>query len=155
MENLNRPQLIKGNKAIDERGQVSFVNDFDFRNVKRFYVIENTSSEIIRAFHGHLKEEKYAFVISGSALVAVVEIDDTLSPDKSKKVQRFVLTAKEPTVLYIPAGYANGNRSLEQNTKIIFFSTASLEESQKDDYRFPYDYWGKDVWDINNINNIE
>lgn len=151
MENLNKPKLIKGGIAIDQRGGVSFVNDFDFKNIKRFYMIENASTDVIRAFHGHFEEEKYALVVSGSALIAAVEINDPVNPSKDKKVQRFILSAKKPTILYIPGGYANGIRSLEKDTKIIFFSTASLEESKKDDYRFPYDYWGKDVWDISNI----
>lgn len=150
MENSSRPHLIKGGVAIDERGQVTFVNGFDFKNVKRFYVIENSSSNIIRAFHGHFKEEKYVFVVSGSALVVAVEIDDPLRPSKDKEIHRFMFSAKEPVVLYIPAGYANGISSLEEGTKIVFFSTLTLEESKADDYRFPYDYWGKELWKIKN-----
>ena len=142
------PQLIKGATSTDERGVLSFVNDFDFKSVKRFYVIENASLDVIRAFHGHLKEEKYVFVCSGRALIAAVEIDDVQNPSKEKEAQRFFLSAENPAILYIPAGYANGIRSLERGTKIIIFSTATLEESKNDDYRFPYDYWGKDVWEI-------
>lgn len=151
MENLNKkPYLIEGGLAVDDRGQLTFVNDFDFPNVKRFYMVENFSQNVIRAFHGHLKEEKYVLVVSGSAIIAVVEIDDTLKPKKSNKVHRFILSAKKPCILYIPVGYANGFRVLEENTKIIFFSTSSLEESKKDDYRFPYDYWGKEIWQVEN-----
>ncbi len=125
-----------------------FANEFNFQGVKRFYVIENADLDVIRAFHGHLKEEKYVFVISGKALVVAVEIDDPVKPDKNKEVWSLILSADKPEILHIPAGYANGLKSLGENTKIIFFSTASLEDSQKDDYRFPWDYWGKEVWDI-------
>ncbi|MDD5638544.1 MAG: dTDP-4-dehydrorhamnose 3,5-epimerase family protein [Candidatus Pacebacteria bacterium] len=151
MENLNKkPYLIEGGLAIDDRGQLTFVNDFDFSNVKRFYMVENFSQDVIRAFHGHVKEEKYVLVISGSAIIAVVEMDDILKPKKSNEVHRFILSSKKPSILHIPAGYANGFRALEKNTKIIFFSTSSLEESKGDDYRFPYDYWGEDVWKVEN-----
>lgn len=151
MENLNKkPYLIEGGFAIDDRGQLSFVNDFDFSNVKRFYMVENFSQDVIRAFHGHLKEEKYVLVVSGSAIIAAVEMDDTIKPKKSNEVSRFILSSKKPCVLYVPAGYVNGLKALEENTKIIFFSTSSLEESKGDDYRFPYDYWGKEIWQVEN-----
>ncbi len=61
MENLNKPQLMKGGLAADERGSVSFVNDFDFKDVKRFYIIKNISIDFKRGFHGHMKEEKIRF----------------------------------------------------------------------------------------------
>jgi len=143
-----KPRLIKGGISTDERGEVSFVNDFDFKDIKRFYIIENASLDVIRAFHGHLREEKFIFVVSGKALVAVVKIDDIEKPGRNKELRRFVLCADKPTVLHIPGGYANGLRSLEEGTKVIVFSTTTLEESKKDDYRFPYDYWGKQVWEI-------
>jgi len=151
MENLNKkPYLIEGGLAVDDRGQLTFANDFNFSNVKRFYMVENFSQDVIRAFHGHLKEEKYVFVVSGSAIIAVVEMDDTTKPKKSNEVHRFILSSRKPCILHIPAGYANGLKTLEENTKIIFFSTSSLEESKGDDYRFPYDYWGKEIWQVEN-----
>jgi len=151
MVNLNKkPYLIEGGLAIDDRGQVTFVNDFDFSNIKRFYMVENFSQNIIRAFHGHLKEEKYVLVVSGSAIVAAVEMDNIKKPKKSNEVHRFILSSRKPSILYIPSGYANGFKALENDTKIIFFSSATLEESKNDDYRFPYDYWGKEIWNIEN-----
>ncbi|MCX6738037.1 MAG: dTDP-4-dehydrorhamnose 3,5-epimerase family protein [Candidatus Parcubacteria bacterium] len=148
MANLNEPKIIKGNIATDERGSVSFVNNFNFKGVKRFYIVENSSKDIIRGFHGHKDEEKYVFVLSGKALICAVEMDDPINPSKDKKVFQFVLSAKEPAILHIPGGYANGVRAMEENTKVIFFSIFSMEETKNDDYRFPYDYWGKEVWNI-------
>lgn len=145
---FEKPKLIEGGIAIDDRGQLTFVNDFDFKGVKRFYIVENLSTDVVRAFHGHLREAKYALVVSGSAIVAAVAMDDTKAPNKKNEVYRFVLSARKPSVLYIPPHYANGFKALEYNTKIIFFSTASLEESKGDDYRFPHDYWGENVWEV-------
>src|SRR5680860_1568956 len=86
MENLNKkPNLIEGGLAIDDRGQLTFANDFDFSNVKRFYMVENFSQDVIRAFHGHLKEEKYVLVTSGSVIIAAVEMDDTTKPKNQTK----------------------------------------------------------------------
>ena len=141
-----KPKLFEGGIAADQRGQVSFVNGFGFEDVVRFYMVENSAEEPIRAFHGHMKEAKYVFVPSGSALVAAVKLDDAKTPSTLEIPERFVLSAKKPSVLFIPGGYANGFRALEANTRVIFFATASVEESKADDYRFPHDYWGSDVW---------
>lgn len=141
---------IVGDLAVDDRGMVSFINDFNFSDVKRFYQVENFSKDVIRAFHGHLKEGKYVYVARGSALVCVVAIDNTKNPSKKTKVQRFILSSKKPQVVYIPPGHANGFRPLEDNSLIIFYSTSTLKQSIKDDYRFPYDYWGKDIWEVEN-----
>ncbi|MFW9896815.1 MAG: dTDP-4-dehydrorhamnose 3,5-epimerase family protein, partial [Candidatus Thorarchaeota archaeon] len=102
----------------------------------------------IRAFHGHLKEAKYVYVAKGSAIVAIVELDNVESPSKLQKVERFILSDKNPQILFIPPKYANGFRPLEVDTRIIFFSTSSLEESKGDDYRYPADYWGKRIWKV-------
>ena len=142
------PRLIEGGVARDARGSLIFANDFDMRRVKRFYMVENSSLEVVRAWHGHAKEAKYVFVPSGRALVGAVVLDDLVAPSKQNKVQKFILSADKPEVLYIPGGYANGVRSLEAGTKIIFFSTATLEESKNDDFRFSVDYWGNDIWSI-------
>jgi dTDP-4-dehydrorhamnose 3,5-epimerase len=143
-------QIIPGGIAVDDRGCLIFANDFNFYGVKRFYQVQNFSTFTIRAFHGHLKEAKYVFVAKGSAIVAAVELDDVKSPSKNLKVNRFVLSDKNPQVLFIPPKYANGFRPLEEDTRILFFSTSSLEESKGDDYRFPIDYWGKEVWEVEN-----
>jgi dTDP-4-dehydrorhamnose 3,5-epimerase len=142
------PTLIAGGFAVDDRGQVSFVNGFAFDPIQRFYIVENFSTQVVRAFHGHLNEEKFVFVVSGSAIVAAVPFDDPRNPNRDVKPHRFVLSDRQPQILHIPAGHANGFRPLEPDTKIIFFSTAALEESAKDDYRFPHDYWGGDLWNV-------
>ena len=147
---FERPKVIEGGLAVDDRGQLTFLNDFSFEGVKRFYMVENFSKDVIRAWHGHLKEGKYIFLPLGSAIVAAVKMDDTDNPSKENEVYRFILSDRKPYILYIPAGYANGFRSLEEDTKMIFFSTSTLEESKGDDYRFPVDYWGNEVWEVKN-----
>ncbi len=121
-----------GGVAVDDRGNLKFVNDFDFEGVKRFYQVENHERGFIRAWHGHRKEAKYAYVAKGSAWVAVIDMDD-------KSVEKFVLSDKTPKVLYIPPGKYNGFQSLEEGTIIQFFSTSTIDESIGDDIRLPYE----------------
>ncbi|MFX1355388.1 MAG: dTDP-4-dehydrorhamnose 3,5-epimerase family protein, partial [Promethearchaeota archaeon] len=143
-------KLIEGGIAIDDRGCLNFANEFNFYGVKRFYQVQNFNISTIRAFHGHMNEAKYVYVAKGSAIVAAVKMDDIKSPSKHQKVNRFILTDKHPQILFIPPKFANGFKSLEEDTRILFFSTSSLEESKGDDYRFPADYWGKQIWEVEN-----
>lgn len=135
------PVLIEGNVSIDDRGEVAFVNDFDMSQVKRFYTVTNHKSGFIRAWHAHKKENKSVTVVNGAAIVAAVQIDDWEKPSKDSQVYRYVLSATKPAVLSIPAGFANGFMTLKKDTKLMFFSTATLEESQGDDIRFDAYYW--------------
>ena len=140
-------RLITGDLVVDDRGSVRFVNEFDFAGVKRFYIVENHQAGFVRAWHAHRREGKYVMAVQGVAIVAAVRIEDWENPPKDSPVKRFVLSAQKPSVLYIPAGYANGFKSLAAETKVMFFSTATLEESRRDDVRWSPDYFG-DVWTI-------
>lgn len=143
-------QLIEGGIAVDDRGSLNYANAFNFYGVKRFYQVQNFNTSTIRAFHGHMHEAKYVYVPKGSAIVAAVKLDDIKSPSKHQKVNRFILSDRHPQILYIPPKYANGFKSLEDDTRILFFSTSSLEETKDDDFRFPADYWGKKIWEVEN-----
>jgi len=138
--------LIQGGIAVDDRGSVGFVNDFDFRNVKRFYTVENHQQGFVRAWHAHKKEMKYVMVVAGSVLVGTVKIDDWDNPSRESVPEKFVLSDRKPCVLYIPSGYANGFMSLTADAKIMFFSSSSLEESVGDDFRYSARYW--DIWQV-------
>jgi dTDP-4-dehydrorhamnose 3,5-epimerase-like enzyme len=145
---MNKPQLIKGGVAVDDRGTLRFVNDFHFEGVRRFYEVSNFSKKTVRAWHGHKRENKWVYVAKGSAIVAAVEFDHDTKPSRDKEVHRFVLSDKNPAILAIPAGYANGFRALEPDTRIVFFSSSVLEDAKNDDFRFPHDYWGTEVWEV-------
>ena len=47
------PQLIAGGLAVDDRGAVGFVNEFDFAGVQRFYTVKNHRAGMVRAWHAH------------------------------------------------------------------------------------------------------
>ena len=143
---ISKIKVFSGGLTADKRGQLSFVNNFHFTGVKRFYQIENSGSSPVRAFHGHMKEAKYFYVAKGSILLAAVKLDNPKSPNKNAPVYKKILSHKNPTIAVVPAGYANGFKALEKNTTVIIFSTSTLAQSLKDDYRYPADYWEKEVW---------
>ena len=142
----SKPVLMAGGLAADDRGELAYVNDFRFEGVKRFYMVSNYNQGFVRAWHGHKREAKYVTAVSGAAVVGAVCIDDWERPSRELEVQRFVLSAHRPSVLYIPPGYANGFMSLTADLRLMFFSTSSLEESHGDDFRYESRYW--DIWKV-------
>jgi dTDP-4-dehydrorhamnose 3,5-epimerase-like enzyme len=141
---MTKPKLIKGNFAVDDRGFVNFNNEFILKKIKRFYIVENHQQGFIRAWHAHKKEEKFVLCINGSAIIAAVKIKDFRKPDKNEVVDKFFISERDSSIVHIPNGYANGFKTLRKNTKILFFSTSTLKQSAKDDYRYKFDYWN--IW---------
>jgi dTDP-4-dehydrorhamnose 3,5-epimerase-like enzyme len=140
------PELLRGGLAVDDRGAVSFVNDFRFEDVKRFYTVSNHRAGFVRAWHGHRNEAKYVIAVVGAALVCCVEIDDWDNPSRDLVAKRFVLSEQSPAILRVPAGYVNGFMTLTPDAKLMFFATSNLEDSLGDDFRFPARYW--DPWQV-------
>jgi dTDP-4-dehydrorhamnose 3,5-epimerase len=136
----DKPTIIQGGIGVDDRGSVRYANDFNFEGVKRFYQVENHRRGFIRAWHGHHKEGKYVYVAKGSALVGAVQINI----DSDVQPQKFILSDKQPKILWVPAGYANGFMTLEEDTIVMFFTTSTIEETKNDDIRYPYDTWN--IW---------
>lgn len=143
----SKPQLLEGEARSDERGSVRFINSFNFAGIKRFYHVRNATTKVIRAFHGHIKEAKYVYVVRGKILLAFVKLTNAHNPSPKEKVQLVTLSDDKPSIQYIPPGYANGFKVLKEHSDVIFFSTSTLEESKQDDFRFDPYYWGKEVWD--------
>jgi dTDP-4-dehydrorhamnose 3,5-epimerase len=140
------PRFIEGDLSIDDRGEVAFVNDFHFDGIKRFYMVSNNRAGFVRAWHAHRLESKYVTAVQGAAVVAVVPIDNWECPSKQAPVHRYVLSARKPSILCIPAGYANGFMSLTEDAKLFFFSTSTVAESKEDDVRYDARYWNP--WDV-------
>lgn len=164
---MEEPRLIPGGGAVDERGRVIFCNGFDFAQagIKRLYLLSNHQAGYVRAWHGHKTEAKYVLVTRGAALVCCVPLKDLERLDLPKanvttpwrepkhsstayrptretvpnppNVYRFVLSDRQPAVLYIPPGYANGHMALVTPCDVMHFSMFTIEEAKGDDLRFP------------------
>ena len=141
--NQKEASLIIGGQHIDERGKLSFFNDFDMEPVRRFYVIEHPDIKTVRAWQGHKVEQKWFYVIAGSFKVVLVLPDDWEKPSEKLSTQEFILKSTMNQVLHIPGGHANGFKALEANSKLIIFSDFSMADAGKDDYRFDKDLWYK------------
>jgi dTDP-4-dehydrorhamnose 3,5-epimerase len=140
------PELLAAGAAADDRGRLYFANDFDLRQCRRMYIVENFATGTVRAWHAHRRERKWVMALAGAALACCVAVDDWDAPSRDAEVHRFTLDAEQPKLLAIPAGYANGAMSLLPRTKLIYFSDAALDDSLQDDIRYPARYW--DPWHV-------
>lgn len=141
MNVIDYPQIIDGNIHADYRGVLKYFNEFDLESVKRFYIAEHPDTDVVRAWQAHQKEKKWFHVIDGSFKVVLVRIDDWTTPSKKLKCEEIRLDSEKNQVLNIPGGYASGFQALSPNSKLMIFSDFTLEESLKDDFRFPKDLW--------------
>ncbi len=144
-----KPKVIDIPLYQDDRGSVYCAMDMMHdKGIKRTYVVENFSKGMIRAWHGHRKGDTYMHVISGAAKMASLKyVDNYGEPWSEGEPSLNVITARKPQLFYIPAGWYNGAMSLEDNTKILVYSTLTFDEVKKDDVRLDSDVW-HNVWEV-------
>lgn len=133
--------LIKGEVFADDRGTMRFVNAFDMAEVVRFYEIAPKDQHIIRAWQAHKHEKKWFHCLSGSFVINVVEIDNFEKPSDDLEPIRIEMNSLVPEILAVPGGFATGIRASSENASLQVFSNATLEESKKDDFRYPLEKW--------------
>ncbi|WP_312743020.1 WxcM-like domain-containing protein [Sphingobacterium multivorum] len=134
-------KYINGGIAKDERGEIRFVNDFDMTEVKRFYIIKNADTELVRGWRGHRLGQRWFYVLSGSFSIDIVKIDDWDHAPRDLNVENHVLTASNSAILYLSKGCATAIRALEAGSELLTYADQSLVESIDDDYTFPLDYF--------------
>lgn len=135
------PKIIQGGSFYDHRGTISYVNDFKFSDIERFYIISNSEENPIRAWQGHKLDAKNFYCISGSFKIYFVQIDNWENPSKELLVESIFISVNDSKIVHIPAGYANAIESLEKDSKLISFSTLPLANVSDDDIRYASDYW--------------
>ena len=134
-------ETIKGGIAKDHRGNIKFVNDFDMSLVKRFYIISNADTELVRGWRAHRIEQRWFYVLAGSFAMEFVEIEDWENTPTDSPVQSQVLNASDLSVLHMPTGYALAFKALAPNSQLLVYSDYGIKDAAKDDYVFPVDYF--------------
>lgn len=127
--------------------------------IKRVYMCKNTDKGIIRGFHYHEFEEKLFYVPQGTIKFVLIKMiveqamylsehthENSFYADELDEWEITVKTLSEHSheALYVPAGYANGWISLEDDSILIGCSNKTIEESVKDDIKINPDL---DVFD--------
>lgn len=138
-----KPTLITRQLNVDDRGYVYGAFDkMHEAGIKRTYVVENHNRNFVRAWHGHKKATTYMHVIQGAARLAATPIEGVEEPVIVHA------SARSPAIFHVPPGYYNGAMSLEPGTKILVYSTVTLEECHGDDFRKPWYELLPDIWHL-------
>lgn len=138
---MTKPEKINGNTFVDDRGKMTFNNNCSIEGFKRTYIITGHGG-MIRAFHGHRKESKIMQCVRGRMRIVLFNMD---GPDN----HTFYLTDNGDCVK-VPAGYYNGLQHLTVDSELLVYSDSTVEESIGDDFRLAWNYFGEDVWSMEN-----
>ena len=135
-----KPSLISGKCHRDSRGILFYNNDFDFTNLKRMYVIENSSKDVIRAWQGHKIEQRWFSAVLGSFKIQLIAVDNWDTPSLTLPKIEFTLHSETLDILHIPAGYISSIQALEEKSKLVVMADYHLGELN-DELRYPTDYF--------------
>jgi dTDP-4-dehydrorhamnose 3,5-epimerase-like enzyme len=136
----SEPCIIKGNSFSDERGKISFNNEFNAVEVKRIYFIENYTLDFLRGWQGHQIEQRWFMCTKGSFEIKVIKIDNWENPSKDLPVMVYQINSENSAVLHVPKGYVTCIQALEKKSKLMAMSDYNLAEI-KDEYRFDLEYF--------------
>jgi len=134
---MDRPIIIDIPVHVDDRGSVyGAFDNLDRFGIKRTYVIRNWQHGTIRAWHGHMKAGTFIHPIKGTAKICALEIlSEEEQISREPEVVGATLSAAKPQLFYIPPGWYNGTMTLQEDTRLLCYSTLSLEEVKDDDVR--------------------
>ena len=133
--------VIQGGIASDHRGSIRFVNDFDMSEVKRFYIIQNADTELIRGWRAHRIEQRWFYVLSGSFVLDTVLIDNWEVASPELPIERSVLNAEDRQLIHVPAGYGTAFQAVEKGSELLVFADHGIAHAPMDDYTWPQDYF--------------
>ncbi len=136
-------KTIQGDVSKDQRGQIRFVNDFDMSEVKRFYIIKNKDTELIRGWRAHRVEQRWFYVLCGTFLVNLIKIDDWEKPDPHLAIQTEILRAEEMKVLHVPPGYGTTFKALNADSELLVYADYPITHAPFDNYSWSLNYFSK------------
>ncbi|AGC78669.1 hypothetical protein LX97_02570 [Nonlabens dokdonensis] len=136
---IKEPYIINGGSVEDSRGSVIFVNDFDLKEIRRFYQISNCDTNFERGWQGHKIESRWFQSLKGTISLSLIAFEDYKKGDKVR-CSLFELSCDKPQVLYVPPGYVSCIKAKTKEHCLGVFSNYSLN-AIKDEVRFELDYF--------------
>ncbi len=133
---MNKPNIIKGGHFSDERGELSFNNDFNALGVKRIYTVKNCDTQFIRGWKGHKIEQRWFVAVQGEFDIFCVKMEDWECLENNTEMMKFHIAEKSLDVLHIPASYATAIQAKTDDAKLLSMSDYGLGEVD-DDHNFP------------------
>jgi hypothetical protein len=137
---MELPKIIKGNSFTDIRGTIYYNNTFDTSEIKRVYIIQNSSLNSIRGWQGHKVEQRWFSAVQGEFEIHLIEVDNWKLPSRKLKSIKYDLDATSLDILHVPAGYVSCIKSKEQNSKLMSMSNYFLGEIS-DEYKYDINFF--------------
>ena len=138
---MSEIKIIDGEIFVDERGQISSINNFHFDGVRRCYIIHHPDPSVIRGWHGHQHERKWFYCVKGDFALACVKIDNWDNPSPDLPADIFHLTEAESRIICVPAGYANCLKTETEGSIMLVLSDKILTEALNDSWRYDKHLW--------------
>lgn len=136
----NNQLQITGSRHQDERGIITYNNDFDASQIKRIYTIENHSTDFIRGWQGHKIEQRWFACMKGVFEISVIFVDDFENPSRDLTIRKYLLTDDVLTYLHIPSGCITAIQAKADGSKLLVLADYGLGEIN-DEYRYSLDYF--------------
>lgn len=134
------PKYLEGKKHKDERGIITYNNDFEASQIKRIYTIENHSTDFIRGWQGHKIEQRWFACMKGCFEISLIVVDNFTNPSKDLIIQKYLLTDDVLTYLHIPSGCITAIQAKEEGSKLLVLADYRLGEIN-DEYRYSLEYF--------------
>lgn len=138
---MSEIKVIEGEIFRDHRGQISSLNNFHFKGVKRAYFIHHPDVSVIRGWHAHQFERKWFYCLKGKFSVALVKVDNWENPSTAIEPEIFHLDEDKSCLVCVPAGYANCLKAYTPNAIMLVLSDKTLEEAADDSWRYDKSMW--------------
>lgn len=154
--NLNKipqPDCWALNAVVDDRGILGFIDNLDLGFFKRMYFLTHHIPGYIRAWFGTHVEGRLLIPLKGAAMVCCAPInvfESEYGTDQAiyeEQFDRYSLTEKQRSALWIPKDYVHGIRTYNPSTELLILSTATVEESHKHTKQWDSELY-MHVWDV-------
>tara|TARA_B100001123_G_C15068889_1_gene930773 strand:- start:23 stop:553 length:531 start_codon:yes stop_codon:yes gene_type:complete len=126
-------KIIKGINFYDNRGyfRETFKNKFFKRKKFIFWCMSKSRKNVVRGLHlqSKFQQDKFVSVVKGKIYDVVIDLRRN-SKTYGKKYS-VVLSEKNSTSLYIPAGFAHGFCSLEKEN-IVFYGCTKYQSKKNE-----------------------
>ncbi len=140
---MSRFQIIDGDIFADSRGSISFLNQFRFDGVNRFYLLHHPDTSALRGWNGHKLEKKWFYCVKGAFRIGLVEIDNWEQPSKDLRPEIVSLSDRKSQIICVPAGWASCIKAEVPDSILLVLSGKRFEDAMAvpDSYRYDPDYW--------------
>lgn len=125
-------------------GMLAGFPNFEVKQINYSQVL----SGVIKAFHLHANQEDIWFVPPCDRVLVVLH-DARKGSATEGTTMRFVMGDGKSQLLYIPRGVAHGyTNASDARAQLVYFVNQQFDPESPDEKRLPWDFVGKEVWDI-------